>query len=200
MTKPDGHGQSFLDALRANPGDDATRLAYADWLDHRGDPRGEYIRLRLQSFPTADLGRDRKRILTRLAELQRAMEGEWVARVFTDLTIPDDLDAAGRRAARLIHDFLAAEGVAERAACKAFYSPAGWKARGGKFSRGCLLMVRHDTGPMLRCFCPDLDEPEPVEDSGVHAQHVRLVDLLHAAGFRLELRSPRECSRVCRAT
>jgi uncharacterized protein (TIGR02996 family) len=37
--------QAFLDAIRANPGDDALRLVYADWLEERGDPRGEFLRL-----------------------------------------------------------------------------------------------------------------------------------------------------------
>jgi hypothetical protein len=61
-------------------------------------------------------------------------------------------------------------------------------------------MVRHDTEPMLHCFSPDLYEPEPIEGSEVYARHIRLVDLLREAGFRLECRSPTECSRVCRAT
>src|SRR5262249_32720670 len=32
-------------AVLANPGDDAPRLVYADWLDERADPRGLYLRL-----------------------------------------------------------------------------------------------------------------------------------------------------------
>ena len=36
---------AFLDALRANPADDTTRLVYADWLDERGDDRARYVRL-----------------------------------------------------------------------------------------------------------------------------------------------------------
>jgi uncharacterized protein (TIGR02996 family) len=34
----------FLQALLAAPEDDALRLVYADWLEERGDPRGEYLR------------------------------------------------------------------------------------------------------------------------------------------------------------
>jgi uncharacterized protein (TIGR02996 family) len=37
--------QGFLNALTASPGDDTTRLVYADWLDERGDARGEYLRI-----------------------------------------------------------------------------------------------------------------------------------------------------------
>jgi uncharacterized protein (TIGR02996 family) len=35
----------FLQELHAHPGDDLTRQALADWLQERGDPRGELLRL-----------------------------------------------------------------------------------------------------------------------------------------------------------
>jgi uncharacterized protein (TIGR02996 family) len=35
----------FLDAILEHPDDDTPRLAYADWLEERGDPRGEFIRV-----------------------------------------------------------------------------------------------------------------------------------------------------------
>jgi uncharacterized protein (TIGR02996 family) len=34
----------FLKALAASPGDDLARLAFADWLDERSDPRGPWVR------------------------------------------------------------------------------------------------------------------------------------------------------------
>ncbi|MCA9069235.1 MAG: TIGR02996 domain-containing protein [Planctomycetaceae bacterium] len=37
--------QSFLEVIRANPGEDTPKLIYADWLDEQSDPRGELIRL-----------------------------------------------------------------------------------------------------------------------------------------------------------
>ena len=39
------HDEAFLQAIIANPVDDAPRLIYADWLEERGDPRGEFIRV-----------------------------------------------------------------------------------------------------------------------------------------------------------
>src|SRR5262249_45444097 len=36
---------AFLQAIREEPDDDAVRLIFADWLEERGDPRGEFIRL-----------------------------------------------------------------------------------------------------------------------------------------------------------
>jgi uncharacterized protein (TIGR02996 family) len=35
----------FLRAILQNPADDTPRLIYADWLDERGEPRGEFIRI-----------------------------------------------------------------------------------------------------------------------------------------------------------
>jgi uncharacterized protein (TIGR02996 family) len=36
---------AFLQAIRENPADDGPRLIYADWLEERGDPRAEFIRV-----------------------------------------------------------------------------------------------------------------------------------------------------------
>jgi uncharacterized protein (TIGR02996 family) len=37
---------AFLEALKANPADDTTRLVYADWLDEHNEPqKAEYLRL-----------------------------------------------------------------------------------------------------------------------------------------------------------
>ena len=46
----------FLEAICENPDDDVPRLVYADWLEERGDPRGEFIRLQciLASMPDND--------------------------------------------------------------------------------------------------------------------------------------------------
>jgi uncharacterized protein (TIGR02996 family) len=37
--------QGFRSALLADPEDTTTRLVYADWLEERDDPRGEFLRL-----------------------------------------------------------------------------------------------------------------------------------------------------------
>jgi uncharacterized protein (TIGR02996 family) len=48
--------QAFLQAIIANPEDDAHRLIFADWLDERGDPRAPFIRIQCQqaSLPQGD--------------------------------------------------------------------------------------------------------------------------------------------------
>src|SRR4051812_6593207 len=38
---------AFWSAVAAAPDDDLPRLIYADWLDERGDVRGEFIRLQI---------------------------------------------------------------------------------------------------------------------------------------------------------
>src|SRR5262249_60458262 len=42
------HEEAFLRAIRDSRDDDAPRLAYADWLEERGDPRGEFIRVQCE--------------------------------------------------------------------------------------------------------------------------------------------------------
>jgi uncharacterized protein (TIGR02996 family) len=53
--------EAFLTAILAEPDSDAPRLVYADWLDERGDPHGELIRLQCAPLPeAAPSGRARK--------------------------------------------------------------------------------------------------------------------------------------------
>jgi uncharacterized protein (TIGR02996 family) len=60
---------AFLTALRADPADATLLLVYADWLEERGDPRAEYIRL-LQAPEENE---------TRIETLRRQIEPAWAA-------------------------------------------------------------------------------------------------------------------------
>src|SRR5262249_20752151 len=40
--------EAFLQAILDDPGDDAVRLVFADWLEEHDDPLGEFIRLQMQ--------------------------------------------------------------------------------------------------------------------------------------------------------
>ncbi len=42
---------AFLRAIRASPNDDTARLAFADWLDDRDDPLGEFVRVQIELEP-----------------------------------------------------------------------------------------------------------------------------------------------------
>ena len=70
--KPDG--RALLDAIYAAPHDLAPRLVYADFLQDRGDPRGELITLQLQPNRTeAQLARE--------TELVEAHSEAWIGRL-----------------------------------------------------------------------------------------------------------------------
>jgi uncharacterized protein (TIGR02996 family) len=67
--------ERFLVALLDNPDDHLLQLVYADWLEERGDPRAEYLRVRqavLNGQSTAEL-------LTRQGELLAALNQGWLA-------------------------------------------------------------------------------------------------------------------------
>ena len=74
---------AFLELVRASPEDDLPRLIFADWLDERGDPRGEFIRIQcaLARLPSADpnrpvlLGRDAELIDRHRAEWSEPLKG-----------------------------------------------------------------------------------------------------------------------------
>jgi uncharacterized protein (TIGR02996 family) len=74
MTRDD----AFLQAVIADPDDDGLRLAYADYLDERGDPRGEFIRVQvaLERMPEEDPRRAALKVRER--ELRNAHWREWV--------------------------------------------------------------------------------------------------------------------------
>jgi uncharacterized protein (TIGR02996 family) len=59
----------FLEAIRARPGDDVPQLLFADWLEEQGDPRGEFLRLRV-ALSRWDMADDRRR---RLEDRQREL-------------------------------------------------------------------------------------------------------------------------------
>ena len=56
------HDDAFLQDIIEHPDDDGLRLIYADYLDERGDPRGDFFRVqcRLAKLPEDDLRRERE--------------------------------------------------------------------------------------------------------------------------------------------
>jgi uncharacterized protein (TIGR02996 family) len=69
---------AFLRAILADPDDDLPRLIYADYLDERGDPRGEFIRAQIEvaRLPRGDARR--KKLKERATQLRDRHEPEWV--------------------------------------------------------------------------------------------------------------------------
>ncbi len=98
----------FLSAIRADPNDEATRLIYADYLEERGDPRGELLRLDARlaeaglAYAEFDALRDR---LKRVRDTLHAKHRKWLDAVdapdrFTVLWTNSDCDRL-RQAGRI---------------------------------------------------------------------------------------------------
>jgi uncharacterized protein (TIGR02996 family) len=71
----------FLRSIVAAPEDDFLRLAYADWLQEQGDPRGEFLRVEheLRSLPTVEPSHAQLQL--RLKEFHRVLDPDWLGLV-----------------------------------------------------------------------------------------------------------------------
>jgi uncharacterized protein (TIGR02996 family) len=69
---------SFLEAIFQSPDDVAVRLVYADWLEERGDIRGELLRLRVELAGMKEKDRRRKKLLQRERELLPHCDERWL--------------------------------------------------------------------------------------------------------------------------
>jgi uncharacterized protein (TIGR02996 family) len=76
-----GNDSGFLAQLMAEPGDDATRLVYADWLDEQGDPvaiaKAEFLRLTV--VLVASPGKEGEEKRKRLQQLAAELDTDWLA-------------------------------------------------------------------------------------------------------------------------
>ncbi len=75
----DAEQQSFLNEISASPRSHAARLIYADWLEDRGDPRGEFIRLQCQRDPAGDHQTERSKACPREQWLLESHFDQWTA-------------------------------------------------------------------------------------------------------------------------
>lgn len=71
---------AFLHDILAHPDDDAPRLIYADWLDERNDPRGEFIRIQCALAQLSDEDPRRWPLELREQELLCEHEAKWLPR------------------------------------------------------------------------------------------------------------------------
>jgi uncharacterized protein (TIGR02996 family) len=71
--------QAFLAAILADPDDDAPRLVFADWLEERGDPRGEFIRGQCRLARMREWDDGYTELETRCGLLERTHREEWLA-------------------------------------------------------------------------------------------------------------------------
>lgn len=83
---------AFIQAILAAPDDDIVRLVFADWLEERGDSRGEFLRIATQldreeqkAWPADSRARLRRvrelgGLRSRLRDLQQRIDPEWIIR------------------------------------------------------------------------------------------------------------------------
>jgi carbon storage regulator CsrA len=69
---------AFLQAVLNEPDDEAIRLIFADWLEERGDPRGEFIRIQCQ-LANLPAGPDWQRLRKRERALLDSHATSWKA-------------------------------------------------------------------------------------------------------------------------
>lgn len=76
---PMSDANAFLDAVLAEPDDVSCRLIFADWLEERGDPRGEFIRIQCALAGNHLDELQRARFTIRQQALLAQHEAEWSA-------------------------------------------------------------------------------------------------------------------------
>jgi uncharacterized protein (TIGR02996 family) len=87
--------EAFLLAIREQPESDEVRLVYADWLEERGDPRGEFIRVQCEQARLSVDNPRRAGLDARAAELLEANWDAWVG-ALRDLLYPRPTSPSGR--------------------------------------------------------------------------------------------------------
>lgn len=68
----------FLQDLHAHPEDDTVRLIYADFLEERGDPRGEFLHLEAILAAGVPAPFRHQVLLTRFQELRAGIDAAWL--------------------------------------------------------------------------------------------------------------------------
>jgi uncharacterized protein (TIGR02996 family) len=89
----------FLAAIKAHPDDQTARLVYADFLDERDDPRGDFIRLHLALRAAAPDHPERVAGEHELSFLRKGCDAAWLA-VIEPGYPPEEKKLLGRRGCR----------------------------------------------------------------------------------------------------
>jgi uncharacterized protein (TIGR02996 family) len=71
---------AFLEQLAREPGDDVTRLVYADWLEEHGDRRGDYLRKEVELATVAEHDPRHDPLEQELRQLREGITEEWLER------------------------------------------------------------------------------------------------------------------------
>jgi uncharacterized protein (TIGR02996 family) len=77
----DPHEDAFLRTILEHPDEDTPRLVYADWLQERGNPWGEYIRCAVLAAQKKTPAAQRRKLSGRADELLAAHGEQWLSPV-----------------------------------------------------------------------------------------------------------------------
>jgi uncharacterized protein (TIGR02996 family) len=69
----------FIQAVQAAPGDKALLLIYADWLEERGDPRADFLRIRVALGRLSPTDKQFRALWSRLRRLRSGIDPAWLA-------------------------------------------------------------------------------------------------------------------------
>jgi uncharacterized protein (TIGR02996 family) len=69
----------FLQAVQAAPGDSGLLLIYADWLEERGDPRAEFLRVRVALGRLSPIEKQFRVLWRQLRRLRSGVDRAWLA-------------------------------------------------------------------------------------------------------------------------
>jgi uncharacterized protein (TIGR02996 family) len=73
--------EAFIREIAADPESDVPRLIYADWLEERGDPQGEFVRVQCELASLSVESDEIAELRAREAALMRQHRAAWVADV-----------------------------------------------------------------------------------------------------------------------
>ena len=156
MTHPDGFWQDILE----HPADDEPRLRYADWLDYRCDPLGEFIRVQCRLARLAPHQENVLELERREQELLAEFEDAWAGEL-----------------AHLSQWWVFRRGFVEEVSCTAdqFLAAGEEVFERGPVQEVHLHHLRHRMEQLA--FCPSLRKPRLLDLSGNHLrdQGVRLL-------------------------
>jgi uncharacterized protein (TIGR02996 family) len=69
---------AFLAAIKAAPGDNLARLAYADWLDEQGRPEGQFLRIECQLSALDPSDASRAELKAKFLLASRGIDSGWI--------------------------------------------------------------------------------------------------------------------------
>ncbi len=147
---------AFERAIVENPDDLATYSAYADWLQERDDPRGEFMSVQLALEDEARAGAARAALKAREAELLALHEREWLGELAPHLL--DHVDALGHPRPAAEHWW--ARGFVSEMRVEYFTAPLAAAVARAPAARFLRKLHVEGSRPELRTPAPRPDQPD----------------------------------------